>query len=310
VLVVPDSARLDAVSGRWVEARWDTVRARRIEYTAYGLPFEAWVDEDGNVVRASTPLGATLERTAFEIVRAGYDPRPRLDPSAPRLTAGSVSGPRVTRLVVTLGGADTAAPSWRRIALDGPNQTLRGDTLEIRSASLPRAPADPTVGSDDLTLMQASAAVPSADPRLLAQARRIVGPGTDPALMAAELSNWIVANVKLDPGGSGHALGALERRRATMAGRTLVFLALARAVQLPARPVAGLRWDGSAFHYHGWAEVKLPGGWVAADPALGQFPADASRLRLATGVGADPATLAMLFGRLRPRVIDIEAGTR
>jgi hypothetical protein len=49
---------------------------------------------------------------------------------------------------------------------------------------------------------------------------------------------------------------------------------------------------------------------VAADPALDQFPADASRLRLAAGVGSDLPTLALLFGRLRPRVIDIEAGTR
>ena len=310
VLVVPDSARLDAGSGRWVAARWDTVRARRIQYTAYGLPFDAWVDEDGNLVRASTPLGATLERTAFEIVRAGYDPRPVPDPSAPRLSAGSVSRARVTRLVVALGGADTAAPTWRRLALDGPTQTLRGDTLEIRAGTLPTRPANPTVGIDEVILMQASAAVPSADPRLLAQARQVVGPGTDPALMAAELANWVAANVELDPGGPGHALGALEHRRATMAGRTLLFLALARAVRLPARPVAGLRWDGVAFHYHGWAEVKLPGGWVAADPALDQFPADASRLRLATGVGADPATLVLLFGRLRPRVIDIEAGTR
>ena len=310
VLVVPDSARLDAPSGQWVAARWDTVRARRIEYTAHGLPFDAWVDEDGNLVRATTPLGATLERTAFEIVRAGYDPEPAPDLAAPRLAARPATGAWVTRLVVTLGGADTAAPAWRRISLDAPNQVRRGDTLEIRAATLPPPPTEPTVGSGDITLMQASAAVPSADARLLAQARRIIGPGTDPALMATELSNWIAANVALDPAGAGHALGALEHRRATMAGRTLLFVALARAVGLPARPVAGLRWDGAAFHYHGWAEVKLPGGWVVADPALDQFPADASRLRLATGVGADPATLAMLFGRLRPRVIDIEAGTR
>ena len=311
VLVVPDSARLDPGTGRWQAARWDTVRARRIAYTAHGLPFDAWVDEDGNLVSGSTPLGATLERTAFEIVRAGYAPRAAPDPSAPRLgPGGDRRGGPLQRLVVILDGADTAAPTWRRMALDGPFQTLRGDTLEVRAATLPRAPAEPSFAADELALMHASAAIPSADPRLVAQARRIVGPGTDPALMASELSSWLAENVPLDPAGPGHALGALERRRATMAGRTLLFLALARAVHLPARPVAGLRWDGRAFHYHGWAEVKLPGGWVPADPALDQFPADASRLRLATGLGSDPPALTLLFGRLRPRVIVAEAGTR
>ena len=41
------------------------------------------------------------------------------------------------------------------------------------------------------------------------------------------------------------------------------------------------------FYYHAWAEVMLQ-RWVGVDPTLGQFPTDATHLRLVTG-GRMPA---------------------
>ncbi|HJS47787.1 MAG TPA: transglutaminase-like domain-containing protein, partial [Gemmatimonadales bacterium] len=113
-------------------------------------------------------------------------------------------------------------------------------------------------------------------------------------------------NLRLDSAGPDHPVAALVRRRASARGMTALYVALLRALAVPARPVAGLRWDGEAFHYHGWAEVRLPDGWLPVDPALDQFPADGSRLRLATGVGADPLVLVPLVGRLRPRLLHVE----
>jgi hypothetical protein len=312
VLVVPDSAAMDPATGRWIPARWDTVAARRVEYTAHGLPFDAWVDADGNVVRAATPLGADLERTAFEIVRQGYDPAARAgrgDAAAPRLVAAADRPPvRVARLVVVLDDADTSLAAWRRLDLDTPFQRRHGDTLEVEAALLPGVAGAPGMVRMDLALTRPSGAVPASHPLIEAQARRIARGGTDPAEVARAVARWLEREVTLDPRGADHAVSALERRRASGEGRTALFLALVRALAIPARPVAGLRWDGESFHYHGWAEVRLTGGWVPVDPALGQFPADGGRLRLATGVGADPIALAPLIGRVRPRVIHVEPG--
>ncbi len=312
VLVVPDSAAMDPATGRWIPARWDTVAARRIEYTAHGLPFDAWVDADGNVVRAATPLGADLERTAFEIVRQGYDPAARAgrgDARAPFLAPAAGRPPiRTARLVVVLDGADTTLAAWRRLDLDTPFQKRRGDTLEVEAALLPGVPGPPPMGRMDLVLTRASGAVPASHPLIEAQARRVARGGTDPAEVARAVGRWVVREVALDPRGPDHPVSALGHRRASGEGRTALFIALVRALAIPARPVAGLRWDGESFHYHGWAEVRLAGGWLPVDPALGQFPADGGRLRLATGVGADPIALAPLIGRLRPRVIHVEPG--
>lgn len=310
VMVVPDSAAMDPATGRWVEARWDTVPARRVEYTVHGLPFDAWVDADGNIVRSATPLGAALERNAFEIVREGYrpaDPPRRGEAGRPRLGPRDASpARRVERLTVVLEGADTTLPAWSRLDLETPFQSRRADTLDVKAAVVPAVEGTPALGRLEWMLLRPSSAVPSSHPLIQAQARQVAGGGTVPAVVARSVARWVTREVALDPSGPGHALGALQHRRASGAGRTALYLALVRALALPARPVAGLRWDGEAFHYHGWVEVRLPGGWVPVDPALGQFPADGGRLRLATGVGADPLALVPLIGRLRPRVIHVE----
>jgi len=68
-LQVPDSVHWDEAAERWVAARYDTVPAWRIEQRLGGLVVTSWVDEDGRLIRAESPLGFTLERTEFELAR-------------------------------------------------------------------------------------------------------------------------------------------------------------------------------------------------------------------------------------------------
>jgi transglutaminase-like putative cysteine protease len=76
----------------------------------------------------------------------------------------------------------------------------------------------------------------------------------------------------------------------------VLFVALARAAGLPARPVAGLLLRDGRFYYHAWAEVYL-GDWVPVDPMLGDLPASADRVRLTTGL-ARHVDLLRLIGNL------------
>jgi len=62
-----------------------------------------------------------------------------------------------------------------------------------------------------------------------------------------------------------------------------LFVALARARGLSARPVTGLLYVDGKFYYHAWAEVLLK-DWVPVDPMLGQAPADAAHIRLMQGL--------------------------
>jgi transglutaminase-like putative cysteine protease len=84
-----------------------------------------------------------------------------------------------------------------------------------------------------------------------------------------------------------------------------LYVALARAVGLPARAVAGLAYVGGKFYYHAWPEVFL-GDWVAVDPTFGQFPADAAHLRFVIGGFSKQAELVRLIGRLRVDVVSTD----
>src|SRR2546430_8966554 len=53
-----------------------------------------------------------------------------------------------------------------------------------------------------------------------------------------------------------------------------------------ALPISGLVYLDGRFYYHAWPEVWLR-DWVAVDPTLDQFPADATHLRFVVGGLAD-----------------------
>jgi transglutaminase-like putative cysteine protease len=93
------------------------------------------------------------------------------------------------------------------------------------------------------------------------------------------------------------ARDVLVRRSGDCNAHTVLFVALARALGLPARPVAGLLLANGRYYYHAWAEVYL-GDWVAVDPTLDQFPADVAHLRLVVDGLARPTELAPRVGRL------------
>lgn len=68
--------------------------------------------------------------------------------------------------------------------------------------------------------------------------------------------------------------------------KTLMFATYARAGGLPTRIVGGFVYRNGFFYFHTWPEVWI-GQWVAADPALSQFPADAFHVPLITGTMGD-----------------------
>jgi len=82
----------------------------------------------------------------------------------------------------------------------------------------------------------------------------------------------------------------------------VLYVALARAAGIPARTAAGLLYLDERFYYHAWSEVYL-GDWVAVDPTLGQFPADAAHLRFVVGGLARQVELLPILGRLRLEVL-------
>lgn len=309
--IVPDSADFDSTTMAWVPVRFDTVRAVRVEASGSGEgPLTWWVDAQGHVVRATLPLGFSIERTAFELAYENFRRRDTL-----RLMRASASPSRGTIVPTTLlnagihAGATDAAVLRLRLgggrldALDlvGGRQRLDGDTLTVRRESaaelsggyvLPHADSTPA-GAYDTDFL-----VTSVDRRILTQAKKVSGVERDPGQVAAALTHWVAHTVRPEPSTAfPQASAVLMRGRGDCNEHTVLFVALARALGLPARPVAGLLLADGHYYYHAWAEVYLR-DWVAVDPTLDQFPADVAHLRLVADGLARPTDLAPRVGRL------------
>jgi len=310
-LVVPDSAGFDSTAMAWTAVRFDTVRAFRIEERSEGLTTNAWIDAQGHIVRVTGPVGLTQERTEYEIayqnfrhrdvsrfVRGAAPPGPGAVIASTALAAG-VSLPTQSRAEyrAVLTGADLSA-----LELTGGRQQRVGDTLIVRRerpaalAAAYRLPArDPSLAP----WLAAQPFIQNADPRIRTEAHQILGDESEPTRAAERLTHWVAAHVRREVGvGLPNAVRVLAQRRGDCNELTVLYVALAQAVGLPARPVAGLLAVGGRFYYHAWPEVYL-GGWVAVDPLLDQFPADAAHLRLIVGGLARHAQLIRFVGRTR-----------
>jgi len=102
------------------------------------------------------------------------------------------------------------------------------------------------------------------------------------------------------------ALQVLETRQGDCNEHTVLYVAMARALGLPARTAVGLVYLDGSFFYHAWPEVWL-GQWVAVDPTFGQYPADAAHIRFVIGGLAQQVEIIRLIGRLNIEVLDSTA---
>ena len=185
------------------------------------------------------------------------------------------------------GCGSTGIEAFAAADLQGAGQTVTGDVFEMRDArTLAPGPADP-----DAPRFLAARALHRerrpGDPRGGGEGRWPAP--TEPRARAERLVRYVNALLEKKPTMSlPSALEVLRTRVGDCNEHTALYVAMARAVGIPARIAVGLVHLHGAFYYHAWAEVYIEAGkarglWLPVDPTLNQFPADATHLRLARG---------------------------
>jgi transglutaminase-like putative cysteine protease len=192
----------------------------------------------------------------------------------------------------------------RGFQLDGDRQTLKDETLEIR-AEKPRAPYRlPSSDGNLMEFLRPSPFVQSDDPAIKNQAARILAGESDAAAAAKKLNDWVYTAIRKQPVVSiPSAVEVLKQKVGDCNEHTALYAALARSVGLPTRMAAGIVYMENGFYYHAWPEVWL-GAWIAVDPTLDQFPADATHIRFTTGNLDRQMELMQLVGKLRVEVLE------
>jgi transglutaminase-like putative cysteine protease len=212
----------------------------------------------------------------------------------------------VRRLRFRLVGTDLSSAD-----LNGVGQTVEGNVVEIVDArSLTPGPLDPEARRH----VQPEPLLESDDPEVRAEAEAAVAGVAGARARAERLTRHVNAILDKKPTVSlPSARDVLRTKVGDCNEHTALFVAMARALGIPARIAVGLayvRGLQGAFYYHAWPEVYLEeagrGLWLPVDPTFNQFPADATHVRLARG-GLDKQTAILpMIGRLRMEVLDLE----
>jgi transglutaminase-like putative cysteine protease len=298
-----------------VEARdlvWKSGRpipAFRVRSTFSGVVSQSWITDVGEVVREESPTGfivaeETRERATARAI-SGDVQSDLLEVVAihPKLPQPIPDARGVRRLRLRFEGAPLTGPD-----LEGVGQRVRGTEVELHG-SADDAEADPTADR----YLAPEAFIESDAPEIQAEAQKaLAGTAPDPAARAEQLTRYVAALLEKKPTVSlPSALEVLRTKVGDCNEHTALYVAMARASGLPARMAVGLVFVRGAFYYHAWPEVYVPragggAGWLAVDPTLDQFPADATHLRIARG-GLDRQTAVLpLIGKARIDVTELD----
>lgn len=301
---------LDVGRRELVSAGRRRVPAFRVDTAYGGLRTTSWITDTGEVVLEKSPVG-------LETIRENPADAQNLSvPSGVRSDLLSASAivpdgrqrivePRdVRRLRLRLTGAEVP-----RTDLGGVGQTVAGNIVEIRDAQGFQAePLDP----DARRYLAPEPLVESDAPEIRAEAAIAVRGVTGVRAQAERLTRHVNGLLDKKPTVSlPSAREVLRTRVGDCNEHTVLYVAMVRALGIPARIAVGLVSVHGAFYYHAWPEVYLTEGttrglWLPVDPTLNQFPADATHLRLARGGLDRQAVILPLIGRLKIEILELD----
>jgi hypothetical protein len=213
----------------------------------------------------------------------------------------------VLLLRMRLEGADLSKLELDDV--DGSSQRFSGNVVELRDPrGLQPAAADP----DAPRYLAPEALIESDDPAIRAEAAIAVRGVTGTRARAERLTRYVSGLLEKKPTVSiPSAREVLRTKVGDCNEHTALYVAMARALGIPARIAVGLVFVRGAFYYHAWPEVYIDEGgrrglWLPVDPTFNEFPANATHLRLARG-GLDKQMLILpLVGRLKMTVLALE----
>lgn len=166
------------------------------------------------------------------------------------------------------------------------------------------AGSQPLSDAERLDSLRSTLVICSDHPTIVALAKRIAGDATDPVEIGIRLQRWVHGSLeKTYQKNASSAVDVLGNLAGDCTEHAILFVALARAMEIPAREVGGLIYfdEGQPmFGWHAWAEMHDGTQWIGVDPSWGEFYIDATHLKLSEG--GDDMQWANLVGKMTIKI--------
>jgi transglutaminase-like putative cysteine protease len=299
-----DDAEVTVVGDEKINLRDTLHDALKVAVVHFGVPETAWIDSSGVVLREDAPPSSVmlLEPSATALAVQAEETPPDLMnmfavPAEPKL-----DNPRQLKyLKLELSGVD---PRSFDLA-DESQQVLNVSplTLVITPAQLPaQGVSFPIKG--ETTATKPSLTIQSDNQLIVRQSRKIAGASGDATAAARAIENWVFTNVRSKGSPTmPSATDVLQTMEGDCNEHAVLYAALCRAVGIPCKICVGLVYRDGYFWYHAWNKVFI-GAWVPVDATFGQFPIDATHIKLTEGELDEQAKVLTVVGNIAIRILE------
>lgn len=270
-----------------------------------------WVTPQGETVEEISPLGfrAVLEPKVIALTKGwGEQPVDLISATAIRAEGLPVTYPAgVYKMEAYVTGVSNTEliPSLSFQKQDG-NLITVVVPKHIGTYKLPYSQTANLKGIAISEELGSNTLINADNKEIINKAKEIINGETD-AKKAAELLNlWVYSHVKdAFTVALPRSIDLLKNPQGDCKAHTILFTALTRAIGIPTKMAMGvvLMPDGY-FYYHAWPIIYL-NEWVPVDPTLGEFPADATHIVLASGNLNNWMDILGVVGRLKINIMKI-----
>ncbi len=280
----------------------------RVSEEYAGMTTRSWFTKEGGTIKGDGPMGFTFVRESKEQAMkppdGGYQPEDIIAMASIPADVNITEPDKVVFLKARLSGADFGG-----LDIGGGRQLFSGNVVEVTREDLGKEkPVSLPVKDPALAVyLKPEPYVQSDEPAIRAKASELTAGESDVISAARKIADWVNASLEKKPSaGIPDAAEVLKGLSGDCNEHTVLFTALARAAGIPAKMDAGVVMVGGRFYYHAWPEVWA-GRWVAVDPTFGQFPADATHIRLEEGGLDRQVRITKLMGRMKVAILGYKA---
>ncbi|MCD6418407.1 transglutaminase domain-containing protein [bacterium] len=258
----------------------ETREALILTVRAMGLESEMWISPDGELLYERGPGGFEQFRESqksaleFDLSKSGNSDI-LTGFAIPSLWNFAISPRNAKYGVYLLDGFPEKILEFSDF-----NQKVIGDTLFVCADGFSEKNYSPN--PEDTT---EEPFIQCNDLRIVKAARKIVKSEVDTLKMLIKINDYLFEHIKKEYQTSiPSAVDVLRKMRGDCNEHSTLFVALARALKIPSRINIGVvyREDGY-FYYHAWVQAYADGRWHTFDPTFGQYPADASHIKMLSG---------------------------